>query len=110
MRRLLSAVVLIALHFSISAQTLYESFTDGDFTVTPVWTGSMSSWTIVANSDVASGATGSQTLRLNAPAVSQTEYLSSSIANWYTGQEWGFWLGRRNQACTNANQIGRAHV
>ena len=104
MRRLLSAVVLIALHFSISAQTLYESFTDGDFTVTPVWTGSMSSWTIVANSDVASGATGSQTLRLNAPAVSQTEYLSSSIANWYTGQEWGFWLGRRNQACTNANQ------
>lgn len=104
MRRLLSVVLLMVLHLSASTQTLYESFNDGDFTNAPVWTGSTSGWSIIANSDVASGATGSQTLRLNAPAITQTEYLSSPVANWYTSQEWGFWMGRRSQAFTNSNQ------
>jgi len=85
-------------------QTLYDSFTDGEFTTNPPWTGTTSSWTVVANSDVAAGATGSNTLRLNAPAVTGTEYLTSQIANWGTSQEWGFFLGRRAQAFTAANQ------
>ena len=104
MRRLLSVVLLMALHLSATTQTLYETFSDGDFTNAPTWTGSTSSWSIVANSDVGTGATGSQTLRLNAAAITQTEYLSSPVANWYTEQEWGFWIGRRSQAFTNANQ------
>ncbi|HEV2829922.1 MAG TPA: hypothetical protein VGW76_20140, partial [Pyrinomonadaceae bacterium] len=83
--------------------TLYDSFADGDFTANPVWSGT-SGWTIVANSDAAAGATGSNTLRLNAPAVSQTDYLSSQIGTWGTSQEWGFWIGRRGQAFTAANQ------
>jgi hypothetical protein len=89
---------------SAFGQTLYDSFTDGDFTTNPTWTGTTTSWTVVANSDVAAGAAGSNTLRLSAPAVSGTEFLSSQIANWGTSQEWGVFLGRRAQAYTAANQ------
>lgn len=85
-------------------QTLYESFTDGDFTANPVWVGNTSSWIVVANSDAAAGVTGSNTLRLSAPAASQTDYLSSQISSWDASQEWGFFLGRRAQALTSANQ------
>ncbi|HVE55770.1 MAG TPA: carboxypeptidase-like regulatory domain-containing protein [Pyrinomonadaceae bacterium] len=59
---------------------------------------------VVANSDVAAGTTGSNTLRLNAPAFAGTEYLSSQISNWGTSQEWGIFWGRRFQAHTAANQ------
>src|SRR5205814_1541782 len=62
--------------------TLFDSFADGDFTASPVWGGSTGSWTVVANSDASSGATGSNTLRLSAPGVSQTDYLSSQISSW----------------------------
>ncbi len=83
-------------------QTLYDSYTDGNFTTGPVWGGNTSSWSIVANSDAAAGATGSNTLRL-ASTGTATVYLSSQITNWGPSQEWGFWLGRRGQAATGAN-------
>ena len=68
-------------------QALYDSYTDGDFTASPVWGGSTTEWTIVANSDAAAGATGSNTLRLNAPPVAQIDYLSSQVAIWGDAQE-----------------------
>jgi uncharacterized repeat protein (TIGR02543 family) len=89
----------------MSGQTLYDSFTDGNFTASPVWGGSTSSWGIQANSDAAAGATGSNTVRLASTAVAATDYLSSQIASWSTAQEWGFWVGRRSQAYTAANQM-----
>jgi len=83
---------------------LIDSFTDGDFTSNPAWSGSTSSWQIVTDSDAAAGATNSFTLRLNAPAVSQTEYLSvQRTGTWGNEQSWGFWLGRRVQNSTDAN-------
>ena len=84
-------------------QTLFDSFTDGEFTSNPAWAGT-TTWTVVANSDAAAGATGSNTLRLNATALAATEYLSSPISTWGTDQEWGFFLGRRAQAFSLANQ------
>jgi len=74
---------------SVSAfgQTLYDSFSDGDFTNNPVFGGTTASWTVVANSDVAAGAAGSNTVRLAAPTVAGTEYLSSQITNFGTSQE-----------------------
>ncbi len=89
---------------SSHAQTLYDSFSDGDFTASPTWGGNTALWTVVANSDAAAGATGSNTLRLNGPAVSQTDYLSSQVGSWGSSQEWGVWIGRRAQAFTAANQ------
>ena len=86
-------------------QALYDSYTDGDFTASPVWGGSTTEWTIVANSDAAAGATGSNTLRLNAPPVAQIDYLSSQVAIWGDAQEWAFFVGRRAQAFTAANQM-----
>ncbi|MFY7885655.1 MAG: beta strand repeat-containing protein, partial [Dolichospermum sp.] len=85
-------------------QTLYESFVDGDFTASPVWGGNTSSWTIQANSDAAAGASGSNTLRLNSSGAA-TVYLSSQITTWSDIQEWGFFVGRRAQAYTAANQM-----
>ena len=86
-------------------QALYDSYIDGDFTASPVWGGSTTEWTIVANSDAAAGATGSNTLRLNAPPVAQIDYLSSQVAIWGDAQEWAFFVGRRAQAFTAANQM-----
>lgn len=103
MKKLYIVLSLLFLSAGAFSQTLYDSYTDGDYTANPVWAGT-AGWTIVANSDVAAGATGSNTLRLNAPAVSQTDYLSSQIATWGVSQEWGFFLGRRAQAYTGANQ------
>jgi hypothetical protein len=97
------AIGVVLMSVAVWGATLYDSFADGDFTANPVWTGT-SGWTIVANSDAAAGVTGSNTLRLNAAAVSQTDYLSSQIGTWGTSQEWGFWIGRRAQAFTAANQ------
>lgn len=98
--------LLGVLAFSISSgwgQTLYDSFSDGDFTTSPTWGGNTSAWTVVANSDAAAGATGSNTLRL-ASTGATTVYLSSQISTWGTNQEWGGWIGRRAQAFTAANQ------
>jgi hypothetical protein len=99
---LLSLATLVAL--GAHAQ-LDESFSDGNFSAAPVWVGNTGDWTVVANSDVSTGATGSQTLRLNAPSGSSgTKYLSTQIAgSWGTQQTWGFWLGRRGQAATASN-------
>jgi hypothetical protein len=86
-------------------QALYDSYTDGDFTASPVWGGSAAEWTIVTNSDAAAGTAGSNTLRLNAPPVDQTDYLSSQLANWGNAQEWNFYVGRRAQPFTASNQM-----
>lgn len=88
---------------SVSGQTLFDSFADGNFTASPVWGGSTSAWQVVANSDAAAGATGSNTLRLNSTGGA-TVYLSTQVATWSTSQEWDFWVGRRAQAFTAANQ------
>jgi len=88
----------------VSGDTVYDSFADGDFTANPVWGGNTTLWTIVANSDAAAGATGSNTLRLNAAATTSTDYLSSQIGTWGDSQEWGVFFGRRAQAFTAANQ------
>ncbi len=82
-----------------------ETFSDGNFTTNPVWGGSTTNWQVVTSSDVAAGATNSNTLRLNvASAVSGTQYLSTQrTASWGTSQSWSWWWGRRAQAATNAN-------
>ena len=85
-------------------QTLYDSFADGNFTTTPTWSGSTTEYTIVANSDAAANASGSNTVRLNAPATAATRYLSSQISTWQDQQTWRFFIGRRAQAFTGTNQ------
>lgn len=84
---------------------LIDSFADGNFTASPVWGGTTSTWTVVASSDVAAGATNSYTLRLNViSAVAGTQYLRTQrTTTWGTSQSWSFWLGRRAQAATAAN-------
>ena len=89
---------------SVWGQTLLDSYTDGNFTASPVWGGSTSAWAIQANSDAAAGATGSNTLRL-ASTGATTVFLSTQVSSWGTSQEWGFWVGRRGQAFSSANQM-----
>lgn len=89
---------------SVSAQTLLDSFGDGNFTANPVWGGNTTAWGVQANSDAAAGATGSNTLRLNSTGAT-TVYLDTQISSWGASQEWGFFVGRRGQAYTAANQM-----
>jgi len=83
-----------------------ETFADGNFTSNPVWGGNTTSWQVVTSSDVAAGATNSRTLRLNYSSTSAgTRYLRTQrTASWGTSQSWSFWMGRRAQAATVANQ------
>ena len=82
-----------------------ETFADGNFTSNPVWGGNTSAWLVVASSDVATGAAGSNTLRLNyTSASSGTRYLRTQrTTSWGSSQAWSFWMGRRAQAATSAN-------
>src|SRR5687767_276548 len=101
---LLSGVTMVLCTLSFSQ--LNESFTDGDFTSgAHVWAGSTTEWQVVTSSDVAAGATNSFTLRLNGSGGAATDYLSTQVpGTWGLVQTWGFWLGRRGQAATDANQ------
>jgi len=82
-----------------------DSFRDTNFSSDPAWTGDTGSWLVVASSTAAAGATGSYTLRLNAPAIAQTDHISTSFSNWQDNQSWSFFFGRRAQALTAANQV-----
>ncbi len=109
MKKLLLSILLITGITASGYAQLIDDFSDGDFTNNPTWTGTTANWTIVANSSVAGGTTGSNTLRLNAPADfngdgSGTSYLSTQrTATWGNEQSWGVWIGRRAQAATAAN-------
>jgi hypothetical protein len=82
-----------------------DSFTDGNFSANPVWSGDTGSWTIVANSDVSTGATGSNTLRLNHNSGGGTRYISTPYSNWQDEQTWSFFFGRRSQNLTDNDNV-----
>lgn len=91
---------------SLAQGQFSESFSDGDFTAGPAWSGMTASWQVVPGSDAAAGAAGSQTLRLNVAGGSGTQYLSTRLGgNWGSDLIWGFWIGRRAQAATSANVL-----
>ncbi|MFZ4783855.1 MAG: DUF3244 domain-containing protein [Flavobacteriales bacterium] len=84
-----------------------DSFSDGNFTATPVWNGSTSAFTVVNNSDVG-GLLGTEnvrtsTLRVNASAASD-QYLYRQFSTWNAQQEWYFWVGRRGVAASAADR------
>ncbi|NIA30198.1 MAG: T9SS type A sorting domain-containing protein [Actinobacteria bacterium] len=99
-----SILVFICFFASISFAQKVDSFDDGDFTSSPAWTGNTSEWEIVTDSDVAGGATNSNTLRLNGNSAGGTSYLSTQrTESWGGEQSWSFWMGRRSQAATSSN-------
>jgi hypothetical protein len=94
---------MLFIYVGLSAQ-FNESFSDGNFTANPVWAGNVADWQVVASSDVAAGAVGSNTLRLNVATGSGSTYLSTQLTgSWGLGQSWAFFVGRRAQAYTAAN-------
>jgi hypothetical protein len=84
-----------------------DSFVDFNVTSNPAWTGDVASYGVVNTSDaaglLADDLNRSRTLRLNATGTG-TQSISTQIATWDAQQEWFFWMGRRNQAATNANR------
>ncbi len=87
-----------------------DSFTDGQFTTNPTWSGDTGNMQVVSNSNV-SGLIGTEqtrthTLKLNVASGAGSQYLSTPISTWDAQQEWQFWIGRDNgNAATSANQV-----
>lgn len=100
-------LTLFILFYTNTFAQLYDSFSDGDFTSNPVWTGDTGDWQIATSSASGDNSSGSQTLRLNATvAADGTKYLSSQISgSWGTEQSWGLWLGRRTSPSTTNQSI-----
>lgn len=85
---------------------MFDSFTDGNFSAAPVWSGDDASWRFLETSTAAAGATNSKTLRSRGPNSTGTEYLSTPHTNWSaTEQHWSFWLGRNSQSYTTASRV-----
>ncbi|MCC7028537.1 MAG: hypothetical protein IT265_16370 [Saprospiraceae bacterium] len=107
MKHTIYIFILLTLNLiPLSGQLLLDSYADGNFTSSPIWSGDDTHWQIVSNSNAGPGATGSNTLRLDAQGmVAGTRYLSSQIEYWGAQQEWGFWVGRSLQAFTTSNQM-----
>ena len=104
MKKAIFVVVFILVSASALQAQLLDSYSDGDFSGDPVWSGNTADWQIVADSDAGGGATNSMTLRLNVETGSGTSYLSvQRTESWGSEQTWGFWLGRRDQAVTSTN-------
>jgi hypothetical protein len=94
---------MAALVGMLSGQVI-DSFSDGDFTTGPAWSGDTGSWQIVTNASSGPNVSNSYTLRLN-HTVSEggTRYLSTQrTASWGTEQSWGFWWGRRSGAAATS--------
>jgi hypothetical protein len=104
-KNFLCLAAMFCISVGLCAQ-LNESFSDGNFTANPAWSGNVADWQVVASSDVGTGATGSGTLRLNVAAGSGVTYLSTHVTGgWGPAQSWGFFIGRRSQAYTAANHV-----
>lgn len=72
--------LLLGLPFFASAQLL-ETFSDGDFTANPTWTGDVNLFTVNA----------AQQLQSNGPAATATGYLATA-SQVNIGAEWEFWV------------------
>ncbi len=85
MRSFIYCIVLLVFFTSFLFGQVVDSFSDGDFTSSPIWSGDTGSWQIVTNSTSAAGASGSNSLRLNhTVSESGTQYLSTQRT-----QSWG---------------------
>ena len=85
--------------------SIIDSFSDGNFSASPVWSGNTSSFINATTSDATStSATNSATIRLNAAAAG-TFYMSTPQSNWNQAQAWSFWVGRRAQSYSNSDNV-----
>ncbi|MBU2491254.1 MAG: T9SS type A sorting domain-containing protein [Bacteroidetes bacterium] len=101
-------LILFFLFLSNVYPQLYDSFSDGNFTSDPVWSGDTAHWEITQkNSSGTNGDGTTNTLRLAVNiSESGTKYLSSQkTGSWGNEQAWSFWMGRKTgSAASSDNQ------
>ena len=81
-KKLLTPILFSGSLFFANAQTVVDSFSDGNFSAAPVWNGDSSLFIVNTSSQ----------LQLNAPALADTAYLSSTFNFAGGNTEWRFWV------------------
>lgn len=83
-----------------------DSFTDGNYTSSPTWSGDLGAYKYSRSTKAAAGASASNSLILNVTNGDGSQYISTPVTVWSaTEQTWSFWLGRRNQSYTGPNNL-----
>jgi hypothetical protein len=104
----MKTILIIGLSFlSLKAfPQINESFTDGNFTSNPTWSGTNAKWNFVSTSGIFNGNTiTTNTIRsIPVTGVDDTAYLSTPVmGNWGTEQTWAFWTGRIDRTFSGNN-------
>jgi hypothetical protein len=94
-------------HTGVFEYDATDSFSDGNFSAGPAWTGNTTSWLIIpqASSGPSFSDFNTKTLRLNAPTISGKKYLATALTPMRDAQDWSFILGRRDMSYTGTTPV-----
>lgn len=86
--------------------SMFDSFTDGNYSAAPVWSGDFANYRYVGTASSAAGSTNSRSIRLRAPSATGSQYISTPNSSWgITEQNWSFWLGVRDFGLDNSSTV-----
>lgn len=84
---------------------MFDAFTDGNFTASPVWSGDATAWKFQETSAVAAGATNAKSLRFRRDKVPGTNTSVRQIRHGVLQNNIESWLGRNAQSYTTSSRV-----
>lgn len=94
-------------HTGFFEYDITDSFSDGNFSTSPGWTGNTANWLVTPQASSGPDFSGNKTntVRLNAPSVGGSRYLATTLSPMRDAQDWSFILGRRDIGYTGSTPV-----